>query len=71
MNSSIMRLNLEFYPLTAIEEAITDFGENFDIDIIERDGKYIAIKVSSDDCETLKKELSNYIIGTIKNRGVL
>ena len=72
-NRKIVSFNKKFYSIDAVEEAIADFSEICRASIIENDDDKIVVELDSkhEFDAPLKEEFCNYVLGLLKNKGLV
>jgi len=71
-NRKIVSFNKKFYSIDAVEEAIADFSEICRASIIENDDKIVVELDSKHEFDSpLKEEFCNYVLGLLKNKGLV
>ena len=72
-NRKIVSFNKKFYSIDAVEEAISDFSEICRASIIVNDDDKIVVELDpKHELEApLKEEFCNYVLGLLKNKGLV
>lgn len=65
-----VKLNKEFYPLNAINQAVKDFKEAASIKIRNEENHYKIEITPKQNIQFLKEEFANYVLGISKNKRV-
>lgn len=72
-NRKIVSFNKKFYSIDAVEEAIADFSDISRARVIENDDDKIVVELDSkhEFDSPLKEEFCNYVLGLLKNKGLV
>lgn len=72
-NKKIVSFNKKFYSIDAVDEAIADFSEICRARVIENNDDKIVVELDSKQefDAPLKEEFCNYVLGLLKNKGLV